>query len=193
MIHTFTPEFYFHTSISNHTEHKSILLPKLEQDSRAYRDTSHGSGTTSSRLNNYDLFHTEFVEDVIWKPFNQMLTEFDDRFNKLKIHSSKIIGIWWNHYQPYEVCNPHRHYGSDFTGIYLLHLEEPNSTKFLPTNNSANTYPLFDNIVGSEQCKEGDVLIFPGKILHWTTPVSTTRWAVVFDFKVEVDTSSGYL
>ena len=190
MIHTFTPEFFFHESISNHEHHKQILLPKLEKDKeRAHRVKTNGTGISTTGLVNFELFHEEFVSDTIWKPFNQMLSEFDTYLNKVKIVNSSVKTIWWNYYEPGEVCHPHRHYKSDFTGLYLLHLEEPNPTKFLPTNNSSNTYPLFDGIVSSEQCKEGDVLIFPGKILHWTTPIQTSRWVVIFDINVAIENS----
>ena len=185
MIHTFTPEFFFYQTVPNHEEHKRILLPKLEKDKeRAHRGEINGTGITTSGLVNFELFHEEFVRDAIWDPFNQMLKEFDSNLNKVKLVRSNVKTIWWNYYDPHEICNPHRHYQSDFTGIYLLHLEEPNPTKFLPTNNSSNTYPLFDGIVSSTQCKEGDVMIFPGKILHWTTPIPTPRWVVVFDINV---------
>lgn len=190
MIHTFTPEFFFHESIPNHEHHKDILLPKLEKDKeRAHRVKTNGTGISTTGLVNFELFHEEFVSDTIWKPFNQMLSEFDTYLNKVKIVNSSVKTIWWNYYEPGEVCHPHRHYKSDFTGLYLLHLEEPNPTKFLPTNNSSNTYPLFDGIVSSEQCKEGDVLIFPGKILHWTTPIQTSRWVVIFDINVAIENS----
>jgi hypothetical protein len=185
MIHTFTPEFFFYHSIPNHQQHKEIILPKLEKDKdRAFRATANGTCITTSTLSNFDLFHEEFVREVIWNPFNQMLSEFDIHLNKIKLTNSKVNAVWWNYYEPNEICHPHRHYQSDFTGIYLLHLEEPNPTRFLPTNNSSNTYPLFDGIVLSEQCVEGDVLIFPGKILHWTVPITTPRWIVAFDINV---------
>jgi hypothetical protein len=179
MIHTFTPEFFFYESISNHEHHKQILLPKLEKDKqRARRGKVNGTGITTSSLVNFDLFHEEFVTDAIWNPFHQMLQEFDSNLNKIKLN---LKSIWWNYYDPHEVCNPHRHYLSDFTGIYLLHLEEPNPTLFLPTLHHNH---LFDGVVSSTQCKEGDVMIFSGKILHWTTPITTPRWVVVFDINM---------
>jgi hypothetical protein len=187
MIQTFTPEFFFYRSIPNHIQHKETLLPVLEESKKyAHRSDVNGTGLTTSRENNFSLFHKEFVQEVIWDSFNQMLQEFSLEMNKVKIQSSSVSDVWWNYYEPNEVCHPHRHYRTDFSGVYLLHLEEPNPTKFLPTNNSSNTYPLFDGTVSSEQCVEGDVLIFPGKILHWTTPIQTPRWVVVFNINLKV-------
>jgi hypothetical protein len=185
MIYEFPAEFFFWTTVENHQKHKEKYVPMFrEQMEKAHRADLNGSGLTTHGENNFSYFDQEFVENVIWKPYHQMLSEY--KMPNFTITDSSVSTIWWNHYEPGEYCAPHRHYRADFTGIYILEMDEPNTTCFMPSNNSSNTFPIFDGIQRSKEVKEGDVLIFPGRLLHWTNPCQKERWTVIFDLNAKV-------
>jgi hypothetical protein len=208
---------FFYYSVPNHQHHKDILLPKLEKDKErgyghgdkceetidseeeVYRHVN-GTCITTGGMDNVHLFHKEFVNDVLWNSIHHMVKDYNTSTNKDKIQTAKITDIWWNYYEPNHTCTAHRHNGRDFSGVYLLHLEEPNPTMFVPLDNEANKMPVsvvkesiengtFDGAVSTDECREGDVIIFPGMTTHWTTPIQTPRWVVVFDINVTWTTS----
>lgn len=186
-IYSFTPEFFFYTSIPNHSEMKEKYLPRLQKDldKRGFQGYTSSAKTTFGLSYNKELFDQDFVDTVIWKSFHQMMDELPPMYHKSKINYIEIQDVWYNYYAEGHICRPHRHLKSSFSAIYLLHLEEENTTTFLPTLDIANhAYIMYDNYAHTKFCKEGDVLIFPSSLMHYAETSMKDRWVIVWNFGI---------
>jgi hypothetical protein len=187
MIYQFPSEFYFYTKVENHQRHKELLIPQFraDLDSTVQGQMAGTARTTFYNPNNKKYYDRQMVEDIIWNPFHQLLKEYNLQ-RTFHITDSKIQDIWWNHYEPGQYAAPHRHLRCDFTGIYCLQMNEPNTTCLLPSLEQMNTIPLYDGIKTTHEVQEGDVLIFPATMLHWATPAQFERFVVVFNITLDI-------
>ena len=198
MLKIFPPNFVFSQKVENHQEIKekyySKILDDNEKNGEYYRQTSSWYCEVSSSFfkddgkDNFLIFDDFFMNSVVWnnfKPFfKEMRTIVDDYPLPKK---SKISQIWYNFYNKGEYQDMHSHLGSvdntdTFSGIYLMHLEEPNKTTFrqegiIPGYNSF-IYEYF-----TDNYEEGTVILFPSCLLHLVKPCDKNRVTVSFNIK----------
>jgi hypothetical protein len=179
MIHFFQPQFVFDTHTNNHQQNKQHILSNLNVNNSTQSDM--GNATTTNGSIDLSPYTPEILKDIIWDPFDLMLEELQ-AFQPVE---SKLHSIWWNYYKPGEYTEPHKHVDCDFSGIYLLHVEEPNTTVFYQ-NGESPSFPLFDEYYNTTHVKEGSTLIFPARLLHYTKPSLKERYVVVFNITTTI-------
>jgi hypothetical protein len=174
MIHYFQPQFVFDSPTNNHKQNKNYILDHLNTTIATQSDM--GNATTTNGSIDLSPFTPEILDDIIWTPFELMLQELQ----VCTPTQSKLKSIWWNYYKPGQYTEPHKHVDCDFSGIYLLHLEEPNTTVFYQ-NGESPSFPLFDEYYNTTHIEEGSTIIFPGRLLHYAKPSLKDRYVVVFN------------
>ena len=102
-------------------------------------------------------------------------------YHHSKIKSINISDIWYNRYLKDHICRPHIHTGCSYSAIYLLHLQEPNPTVFIP-NLQNYSYMMYENNIETKHITEGEVMIFPSNMLHYCLPIEKERWVIVWNY-----------
>ena len=178
MIHEFNAPFVFWTKVNNHKKIKDTLVPIIKTISNKDNSTVTVDGSTTTYYHQtYSYFTSDMIDDIILKPIEQMHTE--KNLNRpLRFH---LDALWWNNYTSGGRTKVHKHQHADWSGIYLLHLEEPNTTTFYsqygeaPNIGYMNQHKVMDNAV------EGDVMIFPSLMQHCADVCTKNRIIVSFD------------
>ena len=178
MIHEFNAPFVFWTKVNNHKKIKDTLVPIIKTISNNDNSTVTVDGSTTTYYHQtYSYFTSDMIDDIILKPIEQMHTE--KNLNRpLRFH---LDALWWNNYTSGGRTKVHKHQHADWSGIYLLHLEEPNTTTFYsqygeaPNIGYMNQHKVMDNAV------EGDVMIFPSFMQHCADACTKNRIIVSFD------------
>ena len=178
MIHEFNAPFVFWTKVNNHKKIKDTLVPIIKTISNNDNSTVTVDGSTTTYYHQtYSYFTSDMIDDIILKPIEQMHTE--KNLNRpLRFH---LDALWWNNYTSGGRTKVHKHQHADWSGIYLLHLEEPNTTTFYsqygeaPNIGYMNQHKVMDNAV------EGDVMIFPSFMQHCANACTKNRIIVSFD------------
>ena len=178
MIHEFNAPFVFWTKVNNHKKIKDTLVPIIKTISNNDNSTVTVDGSTTTCYHQtYSYFTSDMIDDIILKPIEQMHTE--KNLNRpLRFH---LDALWWNNYTSGGRTKVHKHQHADWSGIYLLHLEEPNTTTFYsqygeaPNIGYMNQHKVMDNAV------EGDVMIFPSFMQHCADACTKNRIIVSFD------------
>jgi hypothetical protein len=181
MIYDFENPFVFWTKVNNHEKIKKDLMPHI-LNTPEDRVTRQDGSRTSFFHQQYNFFNKEIIEEIVWKPYEQMLDEkkITDRPPHYKLSS-----LWFNDYEPGGRTFAHKHSTSDWSGIYILHLDEPNTTVFYchygeaPHTNYMNKYKVMDDI------QEGYVMLFPSFMLHAAGPCIKQRVCIAFDITCE--------
>lgn len=126
MLYEFDNPFVFWTKVENHEEIKQYLIPHI-LDTPEEKVSRYCGSRTSYFHQQYNFFNKKIIEDIVWKPYEQMLDEknITERPPQFKLNS-----LWFNDYEPGGSTFTHKHCTADWSGIYLLHLEEPNTTVF---------------------------------------------------------------
>jgi hypothetical protein len=185
MIHNFESPFVAWYPVKNHQEIKRKYLPIIHQHRDeikdkpdCYADNSHTSyGFTNSSDGTNPLMQPDLIQSIIWDPYAYMLQE-----KQLSIQPEKsyLQDIWWNYYYPHGFARPHKHYESDFSGVYILKLDGLNNTQFgLTSDDMPNA--LIREKFSTNHIPEGNVMIFPSRLLHYTTPASKNRVVIVWN------------
>lgn len=177
------PFIYVH-KLNNHEQIKKILLPYIEKDlelcpvvncDNEYSQSSYYNNKVE--FSNY-LRERDLVDKIVWDPLDSCIDEFPFRVRN-PIKKSHISDIWYNSYQPGGHYGFHTHGNSTFSGIYLLHLEEPNKTVFFGQGSSNSIYQSFN--YHTDDITEGHILIFPSEMYHIVKPVETKRIVIAFN------------
>ena len=179
--------FIFYCDIPNHIDIKENYYSHLKDIVRDSNDTIVKRWNCNVRTTyNFTvdcLWDEYFLDNVVWKPMDQMLEEVNlNHYPK----NSKIGGIWANFYKGGEFQESHDHVGSShnyFSGIYILDQTGPNKTSFF-----SNNYGILDSCIHTkdmDDIKEGTVIIFPSNLLHYVNPVEDERCTISFNIKCE--------
>ena len=186
MIYDFDNPFVFWTPVNNHQELKETLVPIIKKLSCSSDHTVTVDGSTTSYYHQqYNYFTAEMAEAFIWEPLEKM----HDEKNIKKPRRYGLDALWWNNYEPGGRTKVHKHERSDWSGIYLLHLNEPNTTTFYsqygesPNSGYMNQYKMMDQI------HEGCVMIFPSFLQHCAESCSENRIVISYDIISEYDRS----
>ena len=199
-LHTFRPEFVYYQPVDNHEKHKKFILDSIQPEVNRRRKQSNlpqdqldiaitnffspdrpndtAAGTT--QLNYTD----EFFHDIINVPISNMYKEINLR-DPLPT-STVVKEMWWNYFFPGRYTEPHIHLDADFSLIYLVKLEEENKTRFFRNGRSARV-PLFEQYYDTNHITEGNVIIFPGSMLHWVQPVMKERCTFIANILTEYE------
>lgn len=196
MIETFRCPFIFSKIIPNHKEIKDRFLPLIEGTLQAnkslyYRDKKN-SGWNSNVYTSFGhtlkfLSDPELMTSIAWNPIDQLVKEAHEKemFNEYPV-SSRCNMIWFNYYEPggFQEVHDHLSNGSSFfSGIYLLHNEEPNTTAF----SNYNPNPYLTETKTTQDHPEGTVMIFPSGLLHYVNPASKPRYTISFNIKCQCE------
>ena len=190
MIETFRSPFIFHTLIPNHEEIKRKYLPIIQSTLNANKSLYYMDRKTSDWNSNvYTSFQhelsflrdSELMNSIVWGPVDELLEEAYEKnmFDRYPTSSSCNM-IWFNYYEPGGFQEVHEHLSiraSFFSGIYLLHNEEPNTTAF----SNFNPNPYLTETKTTQNFPEGTVMIFPTCLLHYVNPVSKPRYTISFN------------
>lgn len=185
MIHNFPAPFVAWYSIPNHQQIKQQLLPhiysqtskKQECFKRQYATGLLSGPTTSFYHQSFDLFTDDILNDIVWKPFDEMMTEKQYQFKT----ESNLISLWWNVYDRGDSAKIHRHSAGDFSGIYLLHNEEDNKTVFFHDEVGQPNFPKEDALYYTSHITEGHVMLFPSYLAHYVEPCEKNRVIISFN------------
>jgi len=187
----FPAPFVYHYNVPEHVQIKQELKPKLDafyqkhHKEQMYKwkiDKSYGTGVctnfheTSSQIKWYT---NEHLKAIVWNSLDELLS-------KLKYRDSnfKLIRFWWNVYQKGDHAPLHNHGMFGISGVYLLHLNEPNKTVFFSKSKT-----ILEN--GSDICQyctddvpEGTVMLFPSSLSHYVEPAETARMTISFNVSI---------
>ena len=179
MLFEFENPFVFWTSVKDHQKIKDKLVPRIKRDS-ANEDLIHRPNefmVSSFYSQTYDYITDEMLKNIVWDPLEQMHVEKQI----MTPPNYTLEAFWWNVYQPGGFAKVHSHASADWSGVYLLHLEEPNQTYFYshfghtPNTGYMNQQKILDEAV------EGDVMIFPSFMEHSFHPGAKDRIIIAFD------------
>jgi len=193
----FPAPFVWWKKLKDHETIKEKYLPLIEEDYNLNKDFYNSKNswncdvTTSffEELKICPLFDDNFCNDVIWNPIDEMLADMTDRLDGIRMPiESKVKQLWYNRYQPgnwQEIHNHQVHFSMvSFSGIYLLDLNEENTTTFYTTQANYSCYSPDYNplcVFKTNHIPEGSIIIFPSELSHYVNPCVNSRTTISFN------------
>ena len=118
---------------------------------------------------------------------NELLKIFDDEFKliRAKFNSKIILNKAWSvTYDKGDYHIPHNHSSQGYAGIIYLRMAKnsPGTTYIQPWNNEKD-----ESVLYTPEVKEGDIMIVPQFLMHYTEPNKTyfKKRILSFDFNLE--------
>lgn len=180
--YVFPTEFVFYTRNKFHQQHKADLLPQIVQNLSA----TEGALTNCNVNTEYDYRTNKENQKKYFDLIQQsILPSIDLMFSEIiglrRLSNLVVTNIWYNYYSSSEVSwqNIHAHYEGKYSGLYILKLSAPNTTVFF--SQLASIHGLTDPDLPTDFATEGDILLFPSSLCHYTFPVKQERIAISFD------------
>lgn len=200
MLKIFPPNFVYSAKVESHQEIKSKYYSRILDDNskngETYKENSSWYCKVSSSFfaddmrKNFLLFDDEFMHSVVWKYFRDFFKEMKGIVDDYPLpQRSDITEIWYNIYNEGDYQDMHSHLGSfsgtcNFSGIYLIDLNEPNKTAFrqegIIPGYSSFVYEYF-----TDNLEEGTVIFFPSCLLHLVKPCENSRTTISFNISCE--------
>ena len=193
----FPNPFVWWTKLDCHEEIKEKYIPLINKDidinQKYYNQKNDWNCKITTSFFNEDkfllhIFDEEFLNKVIWNSVDKMLAELTHKIYLPVPDSSIINHVWYNKYDDlnWQEIHNHENIGSpnQFSGIYLLSLEEQNTTCFvyqqhLKCYTSETLYTL-----NTSHLDEGHVIIFPCELMHYVNP-SITKNRLTVSFNID--------
>jgi uncharacterized protein (TIGR02466 family) len=208
MLVSWTSPFIFWTKVKEHEEIKKELKEKILKESENFKYYNSPLKERKISANKWNCevitsyFHREdvkkfFTEKIITSIIENPLDElFEDKhLFPNKPGNITISEIWFNVYKPGYSQELHAHSGSSLSGIYLLELNEPNTTMFF-NNNSGYKYKICDvgSVFPTSHIEEGNIIFFPSELVHSVNKCVKDRITIsfnlLFDYQTDLVPSS---
>ena len=189
MIYLFPGDFIYWSKLKNHEYIKKNLLPKIVNNLDKTQGSQNGKWLCDVNTEFFNLNISKYlslVTEEIYPALDGMFLELQKLSNNFKTPKiSTVTNIWYNHYETNNNQEVHSHSikTANFSGIYILNLNEENKTVFYSYNTS-----IVDMGLSSKQlkeAKEGDIIIFPSNLLHYVLPCEQTRDSIAFNISCE--------
>jgi uncharacterized protein (TIGR02466 family) len=195
MLVTWTSPFVFWTKVKNHQEIKEELKNKILEESKDFKYYNSPLKERKITENKWkcevitSYFHRKdvkefFTEEIITSIVETPLDELFENKNLFPNKPQNIIlsEIWFNVYKPGYSQEIHAHGGASLSGIYLLELNEPNTTMFF-NNGSGYNYKNSDmgSIFPTSHIEEGNVIFFPSELSHSVNKCTKDRITISFN------------
>jgi hypothetical protein len=190
MLDIFPCNFVYYTKIKNHEKIKEKYLPRIlcdhEINGEFYKNKNTWNCDTSTSFfapyeNNAHLFDEQFYEEVIWEPLRTLIGELDNLVNfYTQPEKLALADIWYNIYDKGQFQECHDHAKTNFSGIYLLDLNEENKTMFYQ-HGAMSVYTDNFYSYNTKHIEEGNVIIFPSNLLHSVNPCESGRITISFN------------
>ena len=184
----FPGPFLYTEKIENHTKIKEELINYIEKDaqkqegeefSKELRTSYHDNIENKTNETFYSIItNSQYCNDIIWKPIDNCIRQLPFHVDSYPIRSN-IDQVWYNHYTSSGKFVPHCHANSFLSAIYLLHLEEKNSTVFFGSGLGHSPYEEY--VYPTDHIKEGNIIIFPSHIWHYVNPTKSKRITISFN------------
>lgn len=194
----FPTPFVWWTKLGCHQEIKEKYIPLISKDLETNQDyykqqNSWNCQVTTSFFNedNYMLhiFDREFLDKVVWDSVDKMLVDINERITLPVPKSSVLSHIWYNKYDNLNWQEIHNHEkSSTYSGIYLISLEENNTTNFVyPQHLRCYTNETLYTL-NTSNLDEGHVIIFPSELMHYVNPtLSQNRLTISFNINSDYE------
>lgn len=187
----FPAPFVYHYNVPEHAQIKQELKPKLDSfyqkhhEEQLYRwtiDKTYKSGMCTN-FNEASLqrnwYTSEHTQAIVWNSLDELLSKLNQQNKKCK-----LVDFWWNVYQKGDSAPVHNHGTFGISGVYLLHLNEPNKTIFF-SKSKALLQNLTDIVeYAADKVPEGTVMLFPSSLSHYVEPAETTRMSISFNVTI---------
>jgi len=187
MIHNFESPFVAWYPVKNHQQLKQKYLPLITEHRDVIKENpiSYENQAHTSYYERYSdwnpLKQKDLIDAIVWNPFDTLIQEKQFATPPVK---SNLADIWWNYYYPNGFAKPHKHCESHFSGVYLLKLDEINTTEFCSISDEGPP-DMMQTQFKTTQITEGHVVIFPSRLLHYTIPCKKNRviiaWNIISD------------
>lgn len=153
---------YFVSVIDKELSHQDKIAMKTSDRGSVMSWEQQRNSSTSYFNESSSINYDDFTDEVVRPVVSEVIEELN--FNSYPV---KFIDYWYNRYNKMGRHDVHNHPDSDLCLIYLLHLEEPNTTVFYNT--------MFDRSflkkeMYTDDLKEGQIIIFPWHLMHEVQP-----------------------
>jgi len=166
------PFFYIKTFINDYLEYKNKLLELINVASINHTlNNSRTDFNIDQDSNEYKYIFYSMIKPAMLDIKKEL------SFNKYK---AKIItnNIWFAQYNKNNYHNWHTHSNTNFSNIFYLENEANITTAF---------YDVINKKEYNIQTKEGDLLMFPGYIIHKSHINKTDKRKTVIVFNSNID------
>lgn len=190
MHYIFPSNFVYWQKVQNHQEIKEkyieLILNDFESNKDEYKSKSDWNCSVVSSYfddenrNNKRIFDQYFIENVVQEPIENCISQL----NLMRPETISIFKIWYNVYDKNDYQEVHHHLGSQsisYSGIYILDLDGKNNTHFCQPGVTLESQ--FGSNFNGSTLEEGDVIIFPAGLLHYTSPIDINKISVSFNVR----------
>lgn len=185
MIYEFDGPFVYWNKVDNHSSIKARLLPFIKKISETDNNTVTVDGSTSTYYHQiYPYITNDILKNVIWDPLDDMMNV---KGIKKPNNGYSIEGLWWNNYSTGGKTEVHKHERSDWSGIYVLHLEGENTTTFCSQYGHSPNSGYMNEVKRFSEIGEGHVMIFPGFMQHYADRSQGNRIIISFDIVYNIE------
>jgi hypothetical protein len=193
VLEIFPPQFVYYTEVENHLELKQKYLQSIQEDLKTnkflYESKSSWTCNVASsffgnKKKNLSMFGDDFYDEVIWHPLGKLKEELHQKVSLYKFPKKiQLTQVWYNSYDPGYYQEYHQHGTANFSGIYLIDLQEKNKTVFRQKLESSIMLDKYYSY-NTKHLQEGMVIIFPSNLPHCVQPCENNRTSISFNLKI---------
>ncbi len=156
------PCVMFISNVPNHKKHKKKLLSLIKKmPNKSFSAVSKTDWNLPSNFTReyLDYFYSNVITPVM-----------DEQIKFFKASKWEIVNAWFQQYTKTSFHEWHNHEHSNYTNVYFLELNHSKEKTEIKSGE--------DKII-EYKAKEGQVITFPGFLVHRSKPISNKRKTVI--------------
>lgn len=165
------PLSYFIYTVPDHKLHKKNILKLIEK----IKPLSKGMEDNSNYINHTDWnLPKETKREYLDYFYENIMSTYADWFIKeYKLNKYLVNNAWYQQYNKNNFHNYHTHENTNFTNVYFLEL---------PKKEMATEIKNLDHQIVNLNVKEGQIISFPGFILHRSKIIKNNLTKTIISF-----------
>lgn len=159
----------FKSEALNHAKNKKLILKAIESLG------THNVIEKDQQISNTDWY----LSGEIYRPYFELVRPIMESvcrevYDVIQATGTQGYGIrnyWFQQYKPGDYHKLHTHIGASFSCVYYVDLPEKAALTSFKLYGKEFTVPV----------KEGEILVFPGFIPHYSAPTKANKTVIVFN------------
>ena len=179
-------DFFFWTKAKNHARNKEKLMGMVESTLKETASDHEGKWPCVVNTEFFAMLDGK-AHDYWWLIQEELYPAMDAMFDEMPELTvpkrSTVVETWYNRYEEGYSQDVHAHTARTLSGIYLVDLQEENTTAFFSYGATSNFFVNAQK--RAAEAVEGDIILFPSHLLHYVLPSKKPRTTIAFNIQCE--------
>lgn len=155
------------------------IIKICEKETRLYSEGPQVKNLVGAQKSDWNILHNENIRNACTPILQRISFMFEMQISPKDQFQLEYDDFWYARYTDNSFIAPHNHQRTLGHYSFCVYLNAPKDGTYLYFMNEAESIPI--------KFYKGDIVIFPGGLVHWSNDVSKGRKIIAGNLAVQLD------